>query len=103
MQFKQDLVSEFVEDFDNIEQINPYSLENTFKNTNEIDIIYPGVGENYDFITEFKNLHHKKIFNLVRDEDLFAWKFAKKGFFKFKENIPKINQRILENYSKNNF
>ena len=73
------------------------------KNTSEIDIIYPGVGENYDFITEFKNLHNKKIFNLVRDEDLFAWKFAKKGFFKFKENIPKINQRILENYSKNNF
>ena len=68
--------------------------------TKEIDIIYPGVGENYDFITKFKNLHHKKIFNLVRDEDLFAWKFAKKGFFKFKENIPKINQRILENYLK---
>ena len=61
------------------------------------------MGENYDFINEFKNLHHKKIFNIVRDEDLFAWKFAKRGFFKFKENIPKINQRILENYSKNNF
>ena len=103
MKFKQDLVFEFVEHFDNVEQIDPYSLEITFKNNNEIDIIYPGVGENYDFITEFKILHHKKIFNLVRDEDLFSWKFAKKGFFKFKENIPKINQRILENYSKNNF
>ncbi len=102
LKFKQDLVSEFVEQFDNLEQIDPYSLEITFKNTNEIDIIYPGIGENYDFINDFKNLHHKKIFNLVRDEDLFAWKFAKKGFFKFKENIPKINQRILENYSKNN-
>jgi len=100
LKFKQDLVSEFVEQFDNVEQIDPYSLEITFKNTNEIDIIYPGVGENHDFITEFKNLHHKKIFNLVRDEDLFAWKFAKRGFFKFKENIPKINQRILENFSK---
>jgi len=101
--FNEDLVCEFVEQFDYVEQIDTYSLENTFKNNNEIDIIYPGVGENNDFITEFKNLHHKKIFNLVRDEDLFAWKFAKKGFFKFKENIPKINQRILENYSKNNF
>ena len=103
LKFKQDLVSEFVEQFDNVEQISPNSLEITFKNTDEIDIIYPGVGENYDFITEFKNIHNKKIFNLVRDEDLFAWKFAKKGFFKFKENIPKINQRILKNYSKNNF
>ena len=103
LKFKQDLVSEFVEQFDNVEQIDPYSLESTFKNTNEIDIIYPGVGENYDFIIEFKNIHNKEIFNLVRDEDLFSWKFAKKGFFKFKENIPKINQRILNNYSKNNF
>ena len=50
----------------------------------------------------FSNLYNKQIFNLVRDEDLFAWKFAKKGFFKFKENIPKINHRIIENYSKNN-
>ena len=103
MKFKQDLVTEFVEQFDNVEQIDPNSLEITLKNTYEIDIIYPGVGENYDFITEFKNLHNINIFNLVRDEDLFAWKFAKKGFFKFKENIPKINQRIFENYSKNSF
>ena len=103
LNFKQDLVSEFVEKFDNVEQIDPCSLEVTLKNTNEIDIIYPGVGENYDFITEFKKIHNKKVLNLVRDEDLFAWKFAKKGFFKFKENIPKINQRIFETYKKNNF
>ena len=98
LEFKQDLVSEFIEQFDNVEQIDPQSLEICFKNINDIDIIYPGVGENYDFIIEFKNLHNKNIFNLVRDEDLFAWKFVKKGFFKFKENIPKINQRIFQNY-----
>ena len=91
------MVSEFAEQFENVEQIDPKSLEDTFKNINQIDIIYPGVGENYDFIIEFKNLHNKNVFNLVRDEDLFAWKFAKKGFFKFKENIPKINQRIFRN------
>jgi len=103
LKFKHELVSEFAEQFDNVEQIEPNSLELTFKNINQIDIIYPGVGENYDFIIKFKNLHNKKIFNLVRDVDLFAWQFAKKGFFKFKENIPKINQRIFENYSKNKF
>ncbi len=103
LKFKHELVSEFAEQFDNVEQIEPNSLEPTFKNINQIDIIYPGVGENYDFIIKFKNLHNKKIFNLVRDVDLFAWQFAKKGFFKFKENIPKINQRIFENYSKNKF
>ncbi|KGF97043.1 Deoxyribodipyrimidine photolyase [Prochlorococcus marinus str. MIT 9302] len=103
LKFKQKLVSEFVEQFDNVVQIDPHSLELTFKIINQIDIIYPGVGENYDFIIEFKNLHNKKIVNLVRDEDLCAWKFATKGFFNFKKNIPKINQMIFENYSKNNF
>ena len=92
-----------MEEFDNVEQIDPQSLGISFRDIKDIDVIYPGVGENYDFITEFKKLHNINIFNLVRDEDLFAWKFAKKGFFKFKENIPKINQRILENYAKNNF
>ena len=102
LKFKQEIVSEFVEQFDNVEQIDPHLVEDTFKNINQIDVVYPGVGENYDFINKFKTLNNKNIFNLVRDEDLFAWKFAKKGFFKFKENIPKINQRIFENYSKNN-
>ena len=102
LKFKQELVSEFVEQFNNAQQIDAHSLEDTFKNINHFDLIYPGVGENYDFIVDFKTLKNKQIFNLLRDEDLFAWKFAKKGFFKFKENIPKINQRIFENYSKNN-
>ena len=44
----------------------------------------------------FKKFNNKVIFKLVRDQDLFAWKFAKKGFFKFKENIPKINQYIFQ-------
>ena len=102
LKFKQEIVSEFVEQFDNVEQIDPHLLEDTFKNINQIDIIYPGVGENYDFMNKFKTLNNKNIFNLVRDDDLFEWKFAKKGLFKFKENIPKINQRIFDNYSKNN-
>ena len=103
LKFKQEMVSEFSGHFDNVEQIDSHSLEHIFKNINQIDLIYPGVGENYDFIIRFKTLNNKHIFNLVRDEDLFAWNFAKKGFFQFKVNIPKINQRIFENYTKNNF
>ena len=101
LKFKQELVSEIADQFDNVEQIDPYLLKIIFRNIKKIDILYPGVGENYDFIIDLKNLYNIDIFNLVRDEDLFAWKFAKKGFFKFKENIPKINQRIFDNHKKN--
>ena len=97
LSFKQRIVSEFIKPFDNVFQVKPSLLKEKLKNINELDIIYPGIGENNDFINNFKINNKKVIFNLVRDQDLFAWKFAKKGFFKFKENIPKINQYIFQN------
>ena len=97
LSFKQQIVLEFIKQFDNVTQIDPLKLNETLVAIDQLDMIYPGVGENNDFINSFKNLNNKVIFNLVRDQDLFAWKFAKKGFFKFKENIPKINQYVFQN------
>ena len=98
LSFKQQIVLEFIKQFDNVTQIDPLKLNETLVAIDQLDMIYPGVGENNDFINSFKKLNNKVIFNLVRDQDLFAWKFAKKGFFKFKENIPKINQYVFQNY-----
>ena len=100
IQFKQEIITEFIELFDNLKQIDASSLQSQFEDITKLDLVYQGIGENNDFINDFKITNNKKIFNLVRDEDLFAWKFAKKGFFKFKENIPKINQKIVENFKK---
>ena len=97
LSFKQQIVLEFIKQFDNVTQIDPLKLKETLVDIDQLDMIYPGVGENNDFINSFKKLNNKVIFNLVRDQDLFAWKFAKKGFFKFKENIPKINQYVFQN------
>ena len=97
LNFKQKIVFEFIKQFDNITQLDPLKLIEIFNDINHLDMIYPGIGENNDFINSFKKVNNKVIFNLVRDQDLFSWKFAKKGFFKFKENIPKINRYILQN------
>ena len=97
LSFKQQIVLEFIKQFDNVTQIDPLKLKETLVDIDQLDMVYPGVGENNDFINSFKKLNNKVIFNLVRDQDLFAWKFAKKGFFKFKENIPKINQYVFQN------
>ena len=95
--FKQRLVFEFINQFDNVISIDPEKFKETLKDIKEFDIIYPGIGENNDFINKFKILNNKSINLLVRNQDVYAWKFAKKGFFKFKENIPKINQYISRN------
>tara|TARA_B100001250_G_scaffold378795_1_gene368915 strand:- start:571 stop:1716 length:1146 start_codon:yes stop_codon:yes gene_type:complete len=53
--------------------------------------LYPSVGENLDFINA-NDL--KKINFIYRKIDKFSWKFCNKGFFNFKNHIPKIIQEF---------
>ena len=61
---------------------------NEIKNINEdIYALYPNVGENSDFINSNKL---ENIKYLYRKLDQFSWKYCNKGFFNFKNYIPKI-------------
>jgi len=48
--------------------------------------LYPAVGENLDFL----NSNNLKINFLYRNLDQLAWQYCNKGFFNFKNYIPKI-------------
>ncbi len=58
-------------------------------NSNEnVHLVYPGVGDNLDFLNQQIKLHSK--YFIKRKEDLFSFQFSNKGFFNFKKNIPRI-------------
>ena len=60
--------------------------------TEDIYAIYPSIGENLDFI----NLNGlKNIQFLYRKLDQFSWQYCNKGFFNFKNYIPKIIQKFI--------
>ena len=94
--FKQNLRNEFSLEFPNVEIISSVELKDKLKGISSVDLIYPSIGDNYDFIKRFQENNKLIVKILVRPEDLYAWKFAKRGFFKFKENIPAINKFINE-------
>ena len=48
--------------------------------------LYPTVGENLDYL----NSNNIKLDFLYRDLDRFSWQYCNKGFFNFKNYIPKI-------------
>ena len=48
--------------------------------------LYPTVGENLDYL----NSNNLKIDFLYRNLDQFSWQYCNKGFFNFKDYIPKI-------------
>ncbi len=77
---------------DQEQRLKDKSIDCQIVNINEITNIenccalYPTVGENLDFI----NLKNLKIDFLYRNLDQLAWQYCNKGFFNFKNYIPKI-------------
>jgi len=68
----------------NCEIININDLINI---SEDVYALYPTVGENLDFI---ENNKLKNIKFLYRKLDQFSWQYCNKGFFNFKNYIPKI-------------
>jgi deoxyribodipyrimidine photo-lyase len=62
-------------------------IDNLKKITEEIYALYPTVGENLDYI---QNNELRNIKFLYRKLDQFSWQYCNKGFFNFKNYIPKI-------------
>ena len=59
---------------------------------NDLYAFYPSVGENLDFINT-NRLDH--ITFLHRKLDQYSWQYCNKGFFNFKNYIPKIIQHFI--------
>jgi len=67
------------------------TIEDLLKIKDKIYALYPGVGENLDYL----NLNKlENISFLYRKVDQYSWKFCNKGFFNFKNYIPKIIQEF---------
>jgi len=88
LKFKSDLLKDqktrLEEESINCEIINIDDLKNIAEN---VYALYPTVGENFDFIQN-NNLNNIKL--LYRKLDQFSWQYCNKGFFNFKNYIPKI-------------
>jgi len=88
LKFKADLLEDqkirLGEKSINCETININDLKNI---TEEVYALYPTIGENLDFI---QNNQLKNIKFLYRKLDQFSWQYCNKGFFNFKNYIPKI-------------
>ena len=73
----------------NCEIIN---IENLKDIKEDIYALYPSVGENLDYIDSIKLTNMKFLYRKI---DKYSWKFCNKGFFNFKNYIPKIVQEFI--------
>ena len=93
LSFKYSLIDEYSKTIPNSQIISSSELRKNIGESSQFDIIYPGVGENLSYLKKLKfNSEPNYICN---ENDIFCWKFAKKGFFNFKKNIPTIINKII--------
>ena len=72
----------------NISKINGSQLVSLVQSSDNVHLVYPGVGDNLDFL-EKNQMSNANSF-IRRKEDIFCSQFSNKGFFNFKKNIPRI-------------
>ena len=54
------------------------------------DVVHPGIGENYSYLNIIRKKQNLVLNFILSEEDKFSWQFSNKGYFNFKNNIPKI-------------
>ena len=92
--FKYAILKDFSDIYTNSEILNGGDIKKVIDANQNIDVIYPCIGENLSFLE--KHNDDIKLNYIYRYEDLFCWKYAKKGFFNFKKNIPLIIERVIK-------
>ena len=91
--FKKSLINNQIENLNskslNCEMIGIEDLKDVKEN---LLALYPSVGENLDYLSS-NNI--KNISFLYRKIDQYSWRYCNKGFFNFKNYIPKIVQEFI--------
>jgi len=92
IKFKESLLKDQLERLKNLSiDCEIIKIEDLKKYSDDVYALYPSVGENLDFINSNKL---KNIQFLYRKIDKISWQYCNKGFFNFKNYIPKIIQSI---------
>ena len=93
LEFKKSLINNQIENLKN-KSLNckMITIDNLKDMKGNLLALYPSVGENLDYINS-NNL--KNIDFLYRKIDQYSWKYCNKGFFNFKNNIPKIIREFI--------
>ena len=91
--FKKSLINDQIENLNskslNCEMIGIEDLKDVKEN---LLALYPSIGENLDYLSS-NNI--KNISFLYRKIDQYSWRYCNKGFFNFKNYIPKIVQEFI--------
>ena len=90
LDFKSQIINDQKNRFKDLQVINEVKFQNITDKVNSFDVVHPCIGENFSFLNTMRKKRNLKLNFILSDEDRYSWQFSNKGYFNFKNNIPKI-------------
>ena len=95
LDYKSQLINDQKKRLDQIQIIDEAKFQPVVEKIKSFDVIHPCIGENYSYLNSMRKKQNLNLNFVLKDEDKFAWQFSNKGYFNFKNNIPKIIKLIV--------
>ena len=90
LDYKSEIIIDQKKRFEDLQIIDEVKFQTLADEINFFDVVHPCIGENFSFLNTIRKKRNLKLNFVLREEDKFSWQFSNKGFFNFKNNIPKI-------------
>ena len=90
LDYKSEIINDQKKRFEDLQIIDEVKLQTLADEINSFDVVHPCIGENFSFLNSIRKKRNLKLNFILGEEDKFSWQFSNKGFFNFKNNIPKI-------------
>ena len=90
LDYKSEIINDQKKRFEDLQIIDELKFQTLADEINSFDVVHPCIGENFSFLNSIRKKRNLKLNFILGEEDKFSWQFSNKGFFNFKNNIPKI-------------
>ncbi len=90
LDYKSEIINDQKKRFEDLQIIDEVKFQTLADEINSFDIVHPSIGENFSFLNSIRKKRNLELNFFLSEKDKFSWQFSNKGFFNFKNNIPKI-------------
>ena len=90
LDYKSEIINDQKKRFEELQIIDEVKFQTLVTEINSFDVVHPCIGENFSFLNTIRKKGNLKLNFVLSEEDKFSWQFSNKGFFNFKNKIPKI-------------
>tara|TARA_A100001015_G_scaffold35862_1_gene39582 strand:- start:199 stop:1335 length:1137 start_codon:yes stop_codon:yes gene_type:complete len=90
LDYKSKIINDQKKRFENLQIIDEVKFQILTDEIKSFDIVHPCIGENFSYLNTMRKKRNLELNFVLSEEDKFSWQFSNKGYFNFKNNIPKI-------------